>query len=154
MAHLTFLHPVLAASALWCSEAVIRRLAPSGAGGLQLADLTSDVSCLDTFPAGHASMPCLGQPRHRDHSPHTAVWQGAEGAISLHRYDGQTFVKPPEVLARDRLLGTYEVKPTLERLKATLLGAAGGLLTSAVLLLGSFAAEADASALPGQSAGS
>jgi hypothetical protein len=24
-------------------------------------------------------------------------------------YDGQTFVKPPEVLARDRLLGTYEV---------------------------------------------
>ena len=61
------------------------------------------------------------------------------------RYDGQTFVKPPEVLARDRLLGTYEVKPTLERLKVTLLGAAGGLLTSAVLLLGSFAADADAS---------
>lgn len=25
------------------------------------------------------------------------------------RYDGQTFVKPPEVLARDRLLGSYEV---------------------------------------------
>ena len=25
-------------------------------------------------------------------------------------YDGQTFVKPPEVLARDRLLGTYEVR--------------------------------------------
>ena len=23
--------------------------------------------------------------------------------------DGQTFVKPPEVLARDRLLGSYEV---------------------------------------------
>ena len=26
------------------------------------------------------------------------------------RYDGQTFVKPPEVLARDRLLGSYEVR--------------------------------------------
>ena len=63
----------------------------------------------------------------------------------LHRYDGQTFVKPPEVLARDRLLGTYEVRPTLDRLRTTLLGAAGGLLLSAVLLLGSFAAEADAS---------
>ena len=25
-------------------------------------------------------------------------------------YDGQTFVKPPPVLARDRLLGTYEVR--------------------------------------------
>ena len=26
-----------------------------------------------------------------------------------YRYDGQLFVKPPEVLARDRLLGNYEV---------------------------------------------
>ena len=25
------------------------------------------------------------------------------------RYDGETFVKPPEVLTRDRLLGMYEV---------------------------------------------
>lgn len=25
------------------------------------------------------------------------------------RYDGQVFVKPPEVLARDRLLGSYTV---------------------------------------------
>ena len=25
-------------------------------------------------------------------------------------YDGQLFVKPPEVLARDRLLGSYEVR--------------------------------------------
>lgn len=33
------------------------------------------------------------------------------------RYDGQVFVKPPEVLARDRLLGTYEVKPVLARLR-------------------------------------
>lgn len=26
------------------------------------------------------------------------------------RYDGQTWVKPPKVLARDRLLGSYEVR--------------------------------------------
>jgi hypothetical protein len=32
-------------------------------------------------------------------------------------YDGQVFVKPPEVLTRDRLLGTYEVKPVLARLR-------------------------------------
>ncbi|GMH38751.1 hypothetical protein BSKO_06635 [Bryopsis sp. KO-2023] len=36
-------------------------------------------------------------------------------------YDGQMFVKPPEVLARDRLLGTYEVRPILARLKTTLI---------------------------------
>jgi len=39
-------------------------------------------------------------------------------------YDGQLFVKPPKVLARDRLLGAYEVKPALAKLKG-LLGAAG-----------------------------
>eukprot|EP00899_Mesostigma_viride_P008119 jgi/Mesvir1/17308/Mv07705-RA.1 len=37
-------------------------------------------------------------------------------------WDGQTWVKPPEVLARDRLLGLYQVKPVLEMLKGTLLG--------------------------------
>lgn len=36
---------------------------------------------------------------------------------AARRYDGQVFVKPPEVLARDRLLGTYEVKPVLARLR-------------------------------------
>lgn len=36
------------------------------------------------------------------------------------RYDGQVFVKPPEVLTRDRLLGTYEVKPVLARLRLVL----------------------------------
>lgn len=55
-------------------------------------------------------------------------------------YDGQVFVKPPEVLARDRLLGTYEVKPTLMRLRNTLLATGGGLTISAVLLVGSIAA--------------
>lgn len=29
--------------------------------------------------------------------------------VLLDRYDGQLFVKPPEILGRDRLLGTYQV---------------------------------------------
>jgi hypothetical protein len=45
-------------------------------------------------------------------------------------YDGQMFVKPPRVLARDRLLGTYEVKPVLARLRGLL--AAAGLSLAAV----------------------
>ncbi|AED91726.1 unnamed protein product [Arabidopsis thaliana] len=35
-------------------------------------------------------------------------------------YDGQVWVKTPEVLARDRLLGSFSVKPVLARLKNTL----------------------------------
>ena len=66
------------------------------------------------------------------------------------RYDGQTFVKPPEVLTRDRLLGTYEVKPTLARLKATLLGTGSSLLVSAVLLLGLINSQADADGMIGE----
>ena len=31
-------------------------------------------------------------------------------------YDGQVFVKPPEVLARDRLLGSYEVRCSAHRM--------------------------------------
>lgn len=48
-------------------------------------------------------------------------------------YDGQMWVKPPEVLARDRLLGSYKVKPVVKMLKQTLVGT-GALLVSAVLL--------------------
>ncbi|KAK9843138.1 hypothetical protein WJX74_007611 [Apatococcus lobatus] len=40
-------------------------------------------------------------------------------------YDGQIWVKPPQYLARDRLLGTYTVRPALARLRTTLLGLAG-----------------------------
>ena len=69
---------------------------------------------------------------------------------SFCRYDGQTFVKPPEVLTRDRLLGTYEVKPTLTRLKATLLGTGSSLLVSAVLLLGLINSQADADGMIGE----
>jgi Conserved in the green lineage and diatoms 27 len=34
-------------------------------------------------------------------------------------YDGQTWVKPEEVLTRDRLIVTYEIKPILQRLQIT-----------------------------------
>jgi len=49
-------------------------------------------------------------------------------------YDGQTFLKPPEVLARDRLLGTYEVKPIMSKLKLVLYGTLGGLVACALSL--------------------
>jgi hypothetical protein len=34
-------------------------------------------------------------------------------------YDGQTWTKPEEVLTRDRLIVTYEIKPILQRLQLT-----------------------------------
>lgn len=34
-------------------------------------------------------------------------------------YDGQTWTKPPEVLQRDRLIVSYEIKPIMERLHQT-----------------------------------
>ncbi|XP_010262155.1 PREDICTED: uncharacterized protein LOC104600739 [Nelumbo nucifera] len=43
-------------------------------------------------------------------------------------YDGQIWVKTAEVLARDRLLGSYSVKPVLSRLKFTLIGLAASLV--------------------------
>ena len=48
-------------------------------------------------------------------------------------YDGQTWTKPTEVLTRDRLIVTYQIKPILERLQRTLGGLvllliAGGLV--------------------------
>lgn len=59
-------------------------------------------------------------------------------------YDGHVFVKPPEILARDRLLGMYETKPVLSKLKATLVGSGVLLATSAALLLGlTSSSEAD-----------
>eukprot|EP01018_Ginkgo_biloba_P001160 Gb_39573 [translate_table: standard] len=39
------------------------------------------------------------------------------------------WVKPPEVLARDRLLGSYFVKPVLNKVKITLIGLAISLIT-------------------------
>ncbi|KAG6547682.1 hypothetical protein Mapa_011132 [Marchantia paleacea] len=49
-------------------------------------------------------------------------------------YDGEVWVKPPEVLARDRLLAYYKVKPALRRLKVTLVCLAVSLATCSVLL--------------------
>lgn len=42
-------------------------------------------------------------------------------------YDGEIWVKTPEVLARDRLLGSFSVKPALTRVKLTLVGLAVSL---------------------------
>lgn len=50
-------------------------------------------------------------------------------------YDGQVFVKPPEVLTRDRLLAMYEVKPVMRKLRSTLVGSGASLLATSLLLL-------------------
>ncbi|NER46443.1 MAG: CGLD27 family protein [Symploca sp. SIO1B1] len=34
-------------------------------------------------------------------------------------YDGQTWTKPPEISARDRLIVSYQIQPILQRLKRT-----------------------------------
>ena len=52
-------------------------------------------------------------------------------------YDGQTFVKPPSVLARDRLLGAYEARPALARLRVTLGGVGAALAALALALAAS-----------------
>jgi hypothetical protein len=49
-------------------------------------------------------------------------------------YDGQRWVKPPRVLQRDRLLGLYEVKPSVDRLRRILIASASGVALSSVLL--------------------
>lgn len=50
-------------------------------------------------------------------------------------YDGEVWVKPPEVLARDRLLGSYSVKPILNRVKLTLISLAILLFVSILLFI-------------------
>jgi hypothetical protein len=67
-------------------------------------------------------------------------------------YDGQTFVKPPAVLARDRLLGAYEVRPTLAKLRRTLLGSGALLLGCAVVLFGLIRAGSDEDGMYGRAA--
>jgi hypothetical protein len=61
-------------------------------------------------------------------------------------------VKPPEVLTRDRLLATYEVRPTLAKLRSTLLGMGGILLVTAVLLFGLIRAGTDEDGVYGRGA--
>ncbi|KAG8381815.1 hypothetical protein BUALT_Bualt05G0012100 [Buddleja alternifolia] len=50
-------------------------------------------------------------------------------------YDGQIWVKTAEVLARDRLLGSFSVKPVLGRLKNTLLVLGASLYVCIVVLM-------------------
>lgn len=50
-------------------------------------------------------------------------------------YDGQIWVKTPEVLARDRLLGSFTVKPALSRVRLTLVGLAVSLVLCFSLFL-------------------
>ncbi|KAF4375687.1 hypothetical protein F8388_014409 [Cannabis sativa] len=50
-------------------------------------------------------------------------------------YDGQMWVKTTEVLARDRLLGSFSVKPVLSRLKYTLVGLGLSLLVCIMFLV-------------------
>ncbi len=72
---------------------------------------------------------------------HTTHIQHAHNTYPTHiqnppRYDGQIFVKPPEVLTRDRLLSMYQVKPVLAKLRQTLLASAGALVFSTLVLAG------------------
>ncbi len=43
-------------------------------------------------------------------------------------YDGQTWIKTPEILTRDRLLVSYEVQPILSRIKATFITLLGAFI--------------------------
>jgi hypothetical protein len=48
-------------------------------------------------------------------------------------YDGQTWIKPQEVLSRDRLIVTYDIKPILQRLQFTFAGLAGLLVIGTIV---------------------
>ncbi|MEW5298128.1 MAG: hypothetical protein WDW36_001282 [Sanguina aurantia] len=67
-------------------------------------------------------------------------------------YDGEIFVKPPEVLTRDRLLGIYECKPSLARLKNTMLGSGVALLLCSVVLVGLIRTDTDGDGMYGRGA--
>lgn len=67
-------------------------------------------------------------------------------------YDGQFFVKPPEILTRDRLLGVYEARPVLNKLKTTLQGTGALLLASAITLSVIISSSSDADGVYGRGA--
>ncbi|MBD2196631.1 MULTISPECIES: CGLD27 family protein [Calothrix] len=48
-------------------------------------------------------------------------------------YDGQTWIKPEEILNRDRLIATYEIKPILRRLQLTFAGLAGMFVAGSIV---------------------
>ncbi|KAI9191898.1 hypothetical protein LWI28_015173 [Acer negundo] len=67
-------------------------------------------------------------------------------------YDGQIWVKTAQVLARDRLLGSFQVKPVLSRLKYSLVSLGASLFFCALLLInleGSSQKEYYSSTIPG-----
>ncbi len=47
-------------------------------------------------------------------------------------YDGQTWIKTPEILDRDRLIVSYEVQPILKRIQSTFLTLLGGVVFCAI----------------------
>tara|TARA_B100001142_G_C14026098_1_gene536247 strand:+ start:144 stop:641 length:498 start_codon:yes stop_codon:yes gene_type:complete len=49
-------------------------------------------------------------------------------------YDGQIWIKPPEVLLQDRLIGTYEIYPGLLRLQFTLIFLSSLFFTGVTLM--------------------
>jgi hypothetical protein len=51
-------------------------------------------------------------------------------------YDGQTWIKPPEMLKRDRLIVSYQIKPILKRLQRTSLILASLIVGGCLLWLG------------------
>lgn len=59
-------------------------------------------------------------------------------------------MKPPEILTRDRLLAAYEVRPVLAKVRSTLLGMAGILLTTSVVLFGLIQGGTDADGVYGE----
>ncbi|KAI3454138.1 hypothetical protein Pfo_010801 [Paulownia fortunei] len=59
-------------------------------------------------------------------------------------YDGQIWVKTAEVLSRDRLLGSFSVKPVLGRLKNTLVVLGTSLFLCIVLLINSESSQKSA----------
>ena len=48
-------------------------------------------------------------------------------------YDGQNWTKPQEILNRDRLLVSYEIKPILQRIKLTFLGLVGLFIAGSIV---------------------
>ncbi|KAK2966420.1 hypothetical protein RJ640_003690 [Escallonia rubra] len=68
-------------------------------------------------------------------------------------YDGQMWVKTAEVLARDRLLGSFSVKPVLSRLKNTLVGLGLSLFTCIILLINTQSTHKDTYITAGEAGG-
>ncbi len=48
-------------------------------------------------------------------------------------YDGQSWIKPPEELTKDRLIGVYEVQPLLRRLRLSFAGLGLGYVMGLLL---------------------